>query len=79
MLVLFCVGSACTQLMEVLTHQLVEMEKLTLQQMTGLKLLLPEPLHFLLPEPNGLVTVVFPAGVPDKELETQRKVGATIC
>lgn len=65
--------------MEALTHQLTEMEKLSLQHTTGLTLLVPEPLHFLLPEPNRLVTVVFPAGVPDKELEAQRRVRATIC
>lgn len=57
-----------------LTHQLYEMEKVMLQHMKGTTLLVPEPLHFLLPEPKGLVTVVYPAGVPDSQLETQRKV-----
>lgn len=61
--------------MEELIHQLCDMEKMTLQHMTGTTLLVPEPLHFLLPEPKGLVTVVYPAGVPDDELESQRKVG----
>lgn len=60
--------------MEALTHQLCEMEKVILQHMKGTILLVPEPLHFLLPEPKGLVTVVYPAGVPDSQLETQRKV-----
>ncbi|XP_017275604.1 ufm1-specific protease 2 [Kryptolebias marmoratus] len=67
------IKDACTQLLEAMTHQLFEMEKVTLQHMKGVTLLIPEPLHFLLPEPNGLVTVVFPAGVSDKELETQRR------
>ncbi|XP_037530823.1 ufm1-specific protease 2 [Nematolebias whitei] len=67
------IKEACSQLLEALTHQLCEMEKLTLQHMKGVTLLLPEPLHFLLPEPIGLVTVLFPAGVSDKELETQRR------
>uniref|UniRef100_A0A3Q4AVQ7 Ufm1-specific protease 2 n=1 Tax=Mola mola TaxID=94237 RepID=A0A3Q4AVQ7_MOLML len=52
---------------------LCEMEKVMLQHTKGTTLLVPEPLHFLLPEPKGLVTVVYPAGVPDSQLETQRK------
>lgn len=60
--------------MEALSHQLCEMEKVILQHMKGMTLLVPEPLHFLLPEPKGLVTVVYPAGVPDSQLETQRRV-----
>lgn len=68
---------ACERLLEALTHQLCEMEKVTLHHMKGTTLLVPEPLHFLLPEPKGLVTVVYPAGVPDSQLETQRKVRTT--
>ncbi|KAF7666244.1 hypothetical protein LDENG_00112810 [Lucifuga dentata] len=64
---------ACEQLLEGLIHQLCEMERVTLQHMKGTKLLVPEPLHFLLPEPKGLVTAVYPAGVPDSKLEMQRK------
>ncbi|XP_053189993.1 ufm1-specific protease 2 [Scomber japonicus] len=60
-------------LVEALTHQLCEMEKVTLDHMKGTTLLVPEPLHFLLPEPKGLVTVVYPAGVLDSQLETQRR------
>lgn len=67
------IKNACERLVEELTHQLCEMEKVTLQHMKGTTLLVPEPLHFLLPEPKGLVTVVYPAGVPDSQLETQRK------
>uniref|UniRef100_A0A3Q0SRY3 Ufm1-specific protease 2 n=1 Tax=Amphilophus citrinellus TaxID=61819 RepID=A0A3Q0SRY3_AMPCI len=65
--------SACEQLMEALTHQLTEMEKVTLENMKGMTLLVPEPVHFLLPEPKGLVTVVYPTGVPDSQLVTLRK------
>lgn len=57
-----------------MTDQLHEMEKVMLQHMKGTTLLVPEPLHFLLPEPNGLVTVVYPAGVPDSLLEMRRQV-----
>ncbi|XP_053274313.1 ufm1-specific protease 2 [Pleuronectes platessa] len=67
------VRDACESLVEALTHQLCEMEKVTLRHMKGTTLLVPEPLHFLLPKPKGLVTVVYPAGVADGQLETQRK------
>ncbi|CAG5928532.1 unnamed protein product [Menidia menidia] len=67
------IRDTCTRLLEALTDQLCEMEKVTLQHMTGTKVLVPEPLHFSLPEPKGLVTVVFPAGVSDEQLKTQRK------
>uniref|UniRef100_A0A3B5B4S0 Ufm1-specific protease 2 n=1 Tax=Stegastes partitus TaxID=144197 RepID=A0A3B5B4S0_9TELE len=65
--------SACERLLEALTHQLCEMEKVTLQHMRDTTVLVPEALHFLLPEPKGLVTVVYPAGASDSQLETQRK------
>ncbi|TNN62292.1 Ufm1-specific protease 2 [Liparis tanakae] len=68
------IKDAFERLMKALTHQLCEMENVTLQHIKGTTLLVPEPLHFLLPEPKGLVTVVYPAGVPDSQLETQRKV-----
>ncbi|KAM4594923.1 ufm1-specific protease 2 [Fundulus diaphanus] len=67
------IKDGCGRLLEALTRQLFDMEKATLQHMRGATLLVPEPLHFLLPEPNGLVTVVFPRGVPDNELEAQRR------
>uniref|UniRef100_A0A3B3VK71 Ufm1-specific protease 2 n=1 Tax=Poecilia latipinna TaxID=48699 RepID=A0A3B3VK71_9TELE len=67
------IKDGCERLMKALTRQLFEMEKVTLQCMKGTTLRVPEPLHFLLPEPNGLVTVVFPRGEPDKELEAQRR------
>ncbi|XP_068616188.1 ufm1-specific protease 2-like, partial [Brachionichthys hirsutus] len=67
------IKTALELLLELLTHQLHEMEKVILQHMKGTKLLLPEPVHFLLPESKGLVTVVYPAGVPDSQLEAQRK------
>uniref|UniRef100_A0A3Q3GAK8 Ufm1-specific protease 2 n=1 Tax=Labrus bergylta TaxID=56723 RepID=A0A3Q3GAK8_9LABR len=63
----------CSRLMEALGRQLGEMEKVMLQHVKGTTLLVPEPLHFLLPEPKGLVTVVYPAGVADSQLETERK------
>lgn len=65
---------AFQRLLTAMTDQLHEMEKVMLQHLKGTTLLVPEPLHFLLPEPNGLVTVVYPAGVPDSQLEMRRQV-----
>ncbi|XP_061586423.1 ufm1-specific protease 2 [Cololabis saira] len=67
------VRDVCKRLLEALTNQLCEMEKIALLHLSGATLIVPEPLHFLLPDPKGLVTVVFPAGVHDKELETRRR------
>ncbi|KAG8453708.1 hypothetical protein GDO86_000366, partial [Hymenochirus boettgeri] len=57
-----------------LTHQLSEMEKCLLKYMKGSSIHVAEPYHFLLPGKDGLVTVVYPAGVPDGQLEDYRKV-----
>lgn len=59
--------------MGALCSQLGDMEKVALRHMKGTALLIPQPFHFLLPAPVGLVTVVYPAGVPDSQLETRRK------
>lgn len=67
------VRDACEKLMKALINQMDEMEKVILQHMNGTTVLVPEPLHFLLPEPNGLVTVIFPAGMPDSQLEIKRR------
>lgn len=65
---------AFERLLMAMADQLHEMEKVMLQHMKGMMLLVPEPLHVLLPEPNGLVTVVYPAGMPDSQLEMRRMV-----
>ncbi|XP_008315103.1 ufm1-specific protease 2 [Cynoglossus semilaevis] len=67
------IRDASKLLVDALNHQLCEMEKVSLQHLKGNTLPLPEVFHFLLPEPNGLTTVVYPAGVADSELEMQRK------
>ncbi|KAM4810198.1 ufm1-specific protease 2 [Rhinophrynus dorsalis] len=56
-----------------LTHQLAEMEKCLLKYMKGTSICLAEPYHFMLPEKRGLVTVVYPAGAADAQLEDYRK------
>ncbi|CAG13690.1 unnamed protein product, partial [Tetraodon nigroviridis] len=67
------VKGALERLLEALSDQVHEMEKVMFRHVKGTTLVVPEPLHFLLPEPKGLVTVVYPAGVPDSQLEIQRK------
>ncbi|CAJ1052337.1 Ufm1-specific protease 2 [Xyrichtys novacula] len=67
------IKDAFERLLEALAQQLCEMEKVMLQHMKGMSLPVPEPHHFLLPEPKGLVTVVYPEGMPDSQLEKQRQ------
>ncbi|KAJ3613936.1 hypothetical protein NHX12_017515 [Muraenolepis orangiensis] len=65
--------NACRRLLEALTVQLDDMEQASLRDLRGTTLLVPEPHHFLLPGSRGLVTVVYPTGVPDGQLESRRK------
>ncbi|KAJ0050994.1 hypothetical protein NL108_012156, partial [Boleophthalmus pectinirostris] len=67
------IRGACLRLVEEFSHQLNEMKRVTLLHLKGTSILVPEPLHFLLPQPHGLVTVVYPAGVPDSQLQTARQ------
>ncbi|XP_067105885.1 ufm1-specific protease 2 [Osmerus mordax] len=64
---------ACGRLMGALSSQLCDMQTVTLQHMKETVLLVPQAFHFLLPEPTGLVTVIYPAGVPDSQLDVVRK------
>lgn len=64
---------ACQRLLEELINQLNDMKRVTLQHLKGTSMPVPEPLHFLLPQPHGLVTVVYPAGVSDSQLQTTRQ------
>lgn len=64
---------ACERLLKELIVQLNEMEDVSLQHVKGTALPVPQPFHFLLPEPKGLVTVVYPAGLHDDQLESYRK------
>uniref|UniRef100_A0A8C9TRZ4 Ufm1-specific protease 2 n=1 Tax=Scleropages formosus TaxID=113540 RepID=A0A8C9TRZ4_SCLFO len=67
------IGDVCTHLVEALCTQLTNMEEVVLRHRSGTSLPIPEPFHFLLPEPVGLITAVYPAGVPDTQLEPVRK------
>lgn len=67
------IQEACQRLVEELTNQLNEMKRVSLLHLKGTSMPVPEPLHFLLPEPHGLVTVVYPGGVSDSQLQTTRQ------
>lgn len=41
--------------------------------MKGTSIVVPEPLHFLLPGGKNLVTVLYPSGIPDDQLQAYRK------
>uniref|UniRef100_A0AAR2JJZ0 Ufm1-specific protease 2 n=1 Tax=Pygocentrus nattereri TaxID=42514 RepID=A0AAR2JJZ0_PYGNA len=65
--------SVCSGLVGALCGQLSDMEEVVLKYRKGSSLLLPQPFHFQLPESSGLVTVIYPAGVPDSQLLTVRE------
>ncbi|KAK7912907.1 hypothetical protein WMY93_013118 [Mugilogobius chulae] len=67
------IQDACLRLVEELSNQLNEMKRVTLLHLKGTSILIPEPFHFLLPQPHGLVTAVYPSGVPDSQLQTVRQ------
>lgn len=59
--------------MEALSKQLSDMEEVVIRYKKGSSLLVPQPFHFQLPEPAGLTTVIYPAGVPDSQLQAVRE------
>jgi hypothetical protein len=50
------------------------MEKYILRYMKGTSIVVPEPLHFLLPGEKSLITISYPSGIPDGQLQAYRKV-----
>ncbi|CAI9551359.1 unnamed protein product, partial [Staurois parvus] len=66
--------SVCGILVKALKQQLTEMERCMLKYIKGTSICLAEPFHFMLPESKGFLTVVYPAGVAESQLEDHRKV-----
>lgn len=54
--------------------QLTDMEKCILKYMKGTSVVVPEQFHFMLPGKKHLVTVSYPTGISDNQLETYRQV-----
>ncbi|XP_016415557.1 ufm1-specific protease 2-like [Sinocyclocheilus rhinocerous] len=66
-------ATVCTGLVEALNKQLADMEEVVLRYRKGSSFLVPQPFHFQLPKPAGLITVIYPAGVPDSQLQAVRE------
>nr|KAF6461221.1 UFM1 specific peptidase 2 [Molossus molossus] len=60
-------------LVDAIHNQLTDMEKCILKYMKGTSIVVPEPLHFLLPGEKNLVTILYPSGIPDGQLQAYRK------
>ncbi|XP_056415815.1 ufm1-specific protease 2 isoform X1 [Hyla sarda] len=57
-----------------LIQQLADMERCLMKYMKGTAIRVAEPFHFMLPGREELVTVVYPSGVAESQLEDYRKV-----
>lgn len=66
-------GKVRKLLVDAILNQLVDVEKCILRYMKGTSIVVPEPLHFLLPGKKNLVTVLYPSGIPDDQLQAYRK------
>ncbi|XP_055449570.1 ufm1-specific protease 2 [Psammomys obesus] len=66
-------GKVRKLLVDAVLKQLVDVEKCILRYMKGTSIVVPEPLHFLLPGEKNLVTVLYPSGIPDGQLQAYRK------
>ncbi|XP_066429548.1 ufm1-specific protease 2 isoform X2 [Eleutherodactylus coqui] len=67
-------GSVQKILVDKLVHQLADMEKCLMKYMKGSAICVAEPFHFVLPGRKELITVVYPAGVAESQLENCRRV-----
>ncbi|XP_053463411.1 ufm1-specific protease 2-like [Nycticebus coucang] len=66
-------GKVRKLLVDAIHSQLSDMEKCILKYMKGTSIVVPEPLHFLLPGKKNLVTISYPSGIPDGQLQAYRK------
>ncbi|XP_059541654.1 ufm1-specific protease 2 isoform X2 [Myotis daubentonii] len=66
-------GEVRKLLVDAIHNQLTDMEKCILKYMKGTSIVVPEPLHFLLPGRKNLVTISYPSGIPDGQLQAYRE------
>ncbi|XP_054422132.1 ufm1-specific protease 2 [Pteronotus mesoamericanus] len=66
-------GKVRKLLVAAIHNQLTDMEKCILKYMKGTSIVVPEPLHFLLPGEKSLVTISYPSGIPDGQLQAYRR------
>ncbi|XP_075052990.1 ufm1-specific protease 2 [Mixophyes fleayi] len=67
-------GRVCDTLVSGLTRQVADMENCMMKYIKGTSICVAEPFHFMLPDNGGLITVVYPAGVAETQLEDNRKI-----
>ncbi|XP_006011936.1 ufm1-specific protease 2 isoform X2 [Latimeria chalumnae] len=67
------VGKIKALLVKAVCTQLEDMQQCMTTYMKGTSVPVPEPFHFTVPEKPELVTLLYPAGVPDSQLEAYRK------
>jgi len=61
-------------LVKAIHKQLTDMERCIMKYMKGTSIVVPEQFHFMLPGKNHLVTISYPTGISDDQLESYRKV-----
>lgn len=64
-------------LVKAIHRQLTDMERCIMKYMKGTSIVVPEQFHFMLPGKNHLVTISYPTGISDDQLESYRKVKPT--
>lgn len=65
-------------LVKAIHKQLTDMERCIMKYMKGTSIVVPEQFHFMLPGKTHLVTISYPTGISDDQLESYRKVTFSI-
>ncbi|XP_064917266.1 ufm1-specific protease 2 isoform X6 [Columba livia] len=66
-------GMVQNLLVKAIHRQLTDMERCIMKYMKGTSIVVPEQFHFMLPGKNHLVTISYPMGISDDQLESYRK------
>ncbi|KAM9236462.1 ufm1-specific protease 2 isoform 1-T1 [Leptosomus discolor] len=66
-------GKVQNLLVKAIHRQLTDMERCIMKYMKGTSIVVPEQFHFMLPGKNHLVTISYPTGISDDQLESYRK------
>uniref|UniRef100_UPI00398ED375 ufm1-specific protease 2-like n=1 Tax=Pristiophorus japonicus TaxID=55135 RepID=UPI00398ED375 len=66
-------GNLQNQIVEAVSTQLSEMKKCIQRYTKEMSVPIPQAFHFELPDKTTLTTVIYPAGISEETLETQRK------
>ncbi|XP_025961009.2 ufm1-specific protease 2 isoform X2 [Dromaius novaehollandiae] len=66
-------GKVRNLLVKAIHRQLSDMERCIMKYRKGTSIVVPEQFHFMLPGKNHLVTISYPTGISDDQLESYRK------